>query len=110
MLVYHKGTHLTILTSRLMCPMQSRMAGVIINELPKFLAEDPYEKTRSIIVNNPLNPNEPLVIPLSLKGFTVYLTSRKSREKEYEDESITHINITNEAPVWEPYETSFSEQ
>ena len=94
----------------MMCPIQSRMVGARINELPKFLVEDPDEKTHAIIFDDPLNTNEPLVIPLSLKGFTVYLTYRKSREREYEDESITHINITNEAPVWEPYETSFSEQ
>ena len=48
--------------------MQSRMEGVRINELPKFLAEDPDEKTHEIIAYYPLNPNEPLVIPLVLKG------------------------------------------
>ena len=57
-----------------------------------------------------LNPNEPLVIPLSLKGVMSYLLSRNPKSSEYEDESISHIDITNKAPVWEPYETSFSEQ
>ena len=31
------------------------MAGVIINKLSKFLAEDPDEKTHAIIVNDILN-------------------------------------------------------
>ena len=57
--------------------MQIRMSGVIINELPNFLAEDPDEKTHSIMVDDPLNPNEPLVTPLALRGFTSYLSSRK---------------------------------
>ena len=64
----------------------------------------------TIIFDDPLNLNEPLVIPLALKGDTSYLPSRKSRESEYEDELIPHIDMTSEAPVWEPYETSFAEQ
>ena len=45
MLVYHQAIHCPRLTSHLMCPIQSRMAGVIINKFTKFLAEDPDEKT-----------------------------------------------------------------
>ena len=85
MLVYHKSIHCPRLTSHLMLIMQSRMEGVRINELPKFLAEDPDEKTHEIIAYYPLNPNEPLVIPLVLKGVAIYLPSRKPRASEYED-------------------------
>ena len=56
MLVYHQAIYCPRLTSHLMCPMQSRMSGVIINEIPKFLAEDSYENTHAIIVDDPLNP------------------------------------------------------
>ena len=59
--------------------MQIRMALVRINELPKFLAEVLDEKTHAMIVNDLLNPNEPLIILLELKGFTSYFPSRKSR-------------------------------
>ena len=79
MLVHHQAIHFPRLTSHLMCPMQSRMTGVRIIELPKFLAEDPDEKTHVIIVNDPLNLNEPLVIPLALKSFTSNFPSRKPR-------------------------------
>ena len=82
MLVYHQSIHCPRLTIRLMCPMQSRMAGVRINELPKFLAEEPDEKTHAIIVDDLLNPNEPLVILLALKGITNYLMSRKPKASE----------------------------
>ena len=44
------------------------MAGVRINELPKLLAEDPDKKAHSIIVDDTLNLNELLLIPLALKG------------------------------------------
>ena len=71
-----------------------------VNELPKFLVEDPDDNTHAIIVNDPMNPNEALIIPLVLKGFTSYFSSRKPIASEYEDESILHIDITSEAPVW----------
>ena len=49
-----------------MCPIQICMLGVKINELPKFLEEDTDEKTHAIIFSDPLNPNQPLIIPLVL--------------------------------------------
>ena len=83
-----------------MCTMQSRISGFRINELPIFLAGDPDYKTHAIIVNDPLNPNEPLIIPLVFKGFTSYFPYRNPIASEYEDESIPHIYITSKAPVW----------
>ena len=95
MLVYHQAIQCTRLTSHMMYPMYSWMAGFRINELPMFLPEDPYEKTHAIIVDDPLNPNKPLVVPLAFKGVTSYFRSSKTRASEYEDESIPHIDMTS---------------
>ena len=84
------------------------MARVRINELPRFLAEDTNEKTLGIIVDDPVNPNETLIIPLVLKGVTSYLTSGKPRPSEYEDELIPRIDMTSNEPVWGPSETNFA--
>ena len=78
-----------------MFPMQIRMAGVRINELPKFLVEDMYEKTHTIIVQDPLDLNELLIILLALKGVTSYFLSRKPKASEYEDESNPPIDMTS---------------
>ena len=83
MLVYHQAIHCPRFTSPLMCPMQSRMAGVRINELSKLLSEDPDENTHAIIVNDLLNLNEPLIILLALKGVTSYFLFRKPKVSEY---------------------------
>ena len=72
-----------ILANHLMCPMQGRMSVVKVNELQTFLAEDPYEKTHAIIVNDLINPNQPLIIPLMLKGVTSYFPSRRPRASDY---------------------------
>ena len=84
------------------------MAGVIINKLPKFLSEELDEKPQAIIIKNPLNPNESLVILLALKGVTSYFPSRNTRASEYEDKLIHHIDMKTKALVWETSETSFA--
>ena len=86
------------------------MVGVKINELPKFLAEDIDENTHAIIFNDLLNPNKPPIIPLLLNRITSYLPYREPRESEYDDESIPHIDMMSEPPVWEPSEASFTEK
>ena len=80
-LVKHQTIHCPRLANHLMCPMQIQMSGVSINDFPKVLAEDQYEKTHSVKVNDQLNPNESLIIPLVLKGVTVYFLSRESKSK-----------------------------
>ena len=57
-----------------------------------------------------MNPSEPLIIPLVLKGINSYFSYMNTRAHEYEDESIPHIDMARKAPVWEPSETSFTEQ
>ena len=110
MLLYHQAIQYSILTNDLMCPMQSLMARVRINEIPKFLAEDPDEKTHEIIVDDPLNPSETLITSLVLNEVTNYFPSRKPRSSEYEDDTIPHIAMTSKALVWEPTKTGFVEQ
>ena len=63
------------------------MAGVRINELPKCLAEDSDEKTHAIIVNDLLKPNQPLIIPLVLKGVISYSETNFT----YKEDKITDV-------------------
>ena len=86
MLVYHQDIPCLRIANYLMCTMQNLMAGFSINDIPKFLPEDPDDKTHAIIVYDPLNSNEPLIIPLVLKGVTSCFPSRKPRASEYEYE------------------------
>ena len=72
--------------------------------------EDSDEKTHAIIVNDLLKPNKPLIITLMLKSVTSSFPSRRTRTSEYEDELISHIDMTNEALLLEHYEVSFEVQ
>ena len=109
-LVYHQAIHCKSLENHLMCPMQSRVTGVKINELPKFLADKPDDETHAIVVGNPLDTDESLIIPLMIKGVTSYFPTRKPSMREYEDDNIQNIAMTSELPDWEPSEADFAEQ
>ena len=110
MLVYHQSINFPRLENYLMFLMHSWMSGVRINDISKPLAEDTDENTHFIIVDDPLNPNEPLIIPLVLKEVTSYLSSRKPKKSEYGDNLIPHIDMTSKAPAWKTSDTSFSDQ
>ena len=107
MLVYHQFVHCKVLANHLVCPMHSHMSGVNINELPKFSVDDTDDNTHAIIASDPLNPDQPLIIILILKGVKIYFPSREPRASEYENESIPHKDMTSEVLVWEPSEASF---
>ena len=108
MLVVNQAIEVPHLQHHLLCPMQCRMNGVKLNELPKFLADDPDESTHALQVGDPLDSGHPLTIPLSLKGVTSYFRVRKPTIQEWEDEdSYPRIELTAEEPVWDPGDSEF---
>ena len=62
--------------------IQWRLNNVKIFDYPEFLIENPTS-LHHIIVQTPTDCGETLVIPLSLKGITSYLPTRKSNLQEY---------------------------
>ena len=82
-----------------MCYIQSRVIGVKINKLPNFLADKPDSKTHAVIMNDSLNPQEPLIIPLQLKGMMNYFPIRKPAIEEFEDPDLPHISMTATGPT-----------
>ena len=110
MLVINQAIEIPHLEHHLLCPMQCRLNGIKISELPKFLAEDPDESTHSLQVVDPLDDSSPLFIPLSLTGVTSYFQVRKPTIAEWENEAAyPHIDLTAEEPIWDPQSADFSE-
>ena len=56
----------------LLCPMQCRINGVEIYEVPRFLTSDPTASTHSIRIADPTDPVHPYTIPLQLEGVVSY--------------------------------------
>ena len=70
--------HQAILTyhrhNNILCPIQMRVYNVKVNDIPKYLTDNPTDQTHSIVMHE---KGETLLIPLHLHGVTSYFTSRK---------------------------------
>ena len=74
------------------------MNGVLINEVPKFLAPLPSEILHAIQIVNPFDATHPIIIPLKLNGVTFYFDVRNPTQNDYEDQNILKIELTQKAP------------
>ena len=109
-LEYHQVIYHKALWNHLMCPMQSRVIGVKINKLLKFLAYKSDSETHTVIIDDPLDPQEPLIIPLQLKSVTSYFPIRKPIVEEFENSDLPHISMIATGPTWELSEASYANQ
>ena len=93
------------LHNNIMCPMQMRMYDVKVNDIPKYITENPTDQTHSIFMHEKV---ETLLIPLHLHRVTSYFTSSKPTMEDYNN--CTHFSATSVDPEWDPYDPSFLSQ
>ena len=105
MLVIHQAIHIEDKDDNLLCPMQMRMNGVTINEIPKFLVDKPKNEDHSIQIEE---NGELFTFPLKLDGVTSYFRTRKPTLEEYERCDVK-IDVTAPAPVWEPHSDEWND-
>jgi hypothetical protein len=75
----HQALLIDAMDTNLLCPMQLRMNEVKVDEVPKFLANNPNDESHALSF-----PNEQgYIIPLSLEGVTSYFLSQKPTLDEY---------------------------
>ena len=86
------------------------MNGVLIDEVPKFLAPVPHETMHAIQLENPFDATHPITISLQLNGVISYFKIRKPTQEEYEDQNILKIELTVEAPLWDLSNPDYSHQ
>ena len=109
LLLLHQAIYIPELESNLLCPMQMRLSGVGVCELPKFLASQPSNSTHAITLQE-MGTDEPFVIPLSLQGVTSSFPTRKPSASEYANDSIRRFDLTSDSPEWDPHSSQFAEQ
>jgi hypothetical protein len=66
-LVVHQAIHLPSLPHNLLSPMQLRLNDVKVNDIPKFLTENPTAYDHAIVTTG-CDTDDELLIPLSLDG------------------------------------------
>ena len=100
-LVFHQAIYCRQMDNHMICPMQCRVNGVVVNDTPKMCAPNPDDSTHSIEVADPLDQDATLHIPLILRGVTSCFCIRKPSTVEFEDEDIPKLDMTYESPKWE---------
>jgi hypothetical protein len=111
MLTINQALHIPELEHVLLCSMQCRVNGVVIDECPKFMASNPIDSTHSITIQNDNSDlAHPLIIPLRLERVVSYFEFSKPTPEEYDDKDIPHYVLTAKGPDWDPYDDSFAGQ
>ena len=94
----------------LLCPMQCRLNGVVIDECPKFLSCNPINSSHSILLNDSDDIAQPLLIPLRLHGVISYFDCERPSLEEVEEERYPCYVLTASSPDWDPTDPSFNSQ
>ena len=84
MLVFHQAIYLESIENHLICLMQCRVNRVEINDTPKIFVANPTEHSHAIVVEDPVAPEDTLVIPLQLQGVTSVFSIRVPSWQEYD--------------------------
>ncbi len=74
MLVWHQDIYLETMENHLICPMQCRVIGVVVNDTPKIFVKNPTNKSHAIVVEDLIDPEIELIIPLELDGVTSWFS------------------------------------
>ena len=110
MLVLHQAILLPKMKSNLLCPMQMRDNDIRVNDEPKHMALNPTDEDHAITIQG-LQDKEALQIPLSIRGVISYFPSRKPTRQEWEASDLSRqLELTAEAPEWDPTTSHFEEQ
>jgi hypothetical protein len=83
------------------CPMQMRMNGLVVRDVPRFV--DPTPDDLSHTIQHP----DGLVVPLSLDSVISYFMFRKPTAEEFD--RCARYEFTSGGPEWDPYSTIFEE-
>jgi hypothetical protein len=65
-LVVNQAIHIPHLDHHLHCLMQCQVNDVIVNKMPKFLAQDLTEHMHGLTIQNPHDPMQTVILPLAL--------------------------------------------
>lgn len=106
-LMLHQAIHIEHLDHNLLSPMQLRLNDVKVNDVPKFLTEQPTDETHAIVVAGD-DLDDILLIPLSLEGVTSMFPTRKPTPHEYE--TCARYELTYESPEYDPKDSSLAKQ
>jgi hypothetical protein len=109
-LIINQAIHIPHLDHHLLCQMQCHVNGMIVNNLPKFLAADPTDQTHALTLTNPNNLLQLVTLPLTLRGVTLVLNVRSTTIDEFNSHDHLRLNLTSETLTWDPMTDLYEKQ
>ena len=104
----HQAIYIPTLDHHLLCTVQFIVAGVYINDCPKFLTNFPQDNSHCIIAKYDYGART--VLTLALQGVTSVLNIVKITESEWTRGDPPQILLTDKELHWEPNSSIFDEQ
>ena len=99
-LIVHQAIHMPDLDHHLLCTMQCRSNGVVINECPRMYCCEPTQESHDIVAIN--ENGESVVLSFFLRGITSHLTVMPLSIDKFEHHGCTQIELTSRDLTWSP--------
>ena len=103
LLLIRNALSIPSMTNHLIPPFMMRLAGLEVDECPKFLAKKPSINNHSIYF-----PEDDVRIPLMLEGTISYVPTREATRDELE--SLHILDITPNSSSWNPHNPVYRDQ
>ena len=105
LMIIRNALYLKEMTVTLIPPMMMRLAGLDVNECPKFLAKHPSLHYHSIYF-----PDTDMRVPLRLYGIISYIPVRCPSQSEYENPTEPILELTPQVSNWDPHDDKYELQ
>ena len=92
-MVIHNSRYFKNMEINLIPPMMLRLAGLNVDECPRFLARNPTEENHSIFF-----PDFNLRFPLIIEGIISYIPIRPPTSKELVENEANYLIMTPNLP------------
>ena len=90
--------------------MQACVNDVTTNEIPKFFASNLKNETHSVIVTDTDDPDQRVILPLDIRGVTMYFPTRYITKGEWESGSYPSLELTNGFLEWYVSNKTYDDQ
>ena len=104
-LVICNALYLDEMEVNLIPPMMMRLAGIKVDECPKFLSDNPSEENHSAFFEE-----FGIRIPFLLDGIISYIPTRKPSTSELKANEGNYLLLTPNTPSWDPHSDVYQDQ
>ena len=104
-LVICNALYFQSMEENLIPPFMMRLAGVEVDECPKFLSKKPSERNHSMLF-----PEAEVRILFQLDGIISYVPTRLPTNRELKDAEGSYLMLTPNMPTWDPHTDIYRDQ